>query len=726
MHRRSRHSPSLVLASLSLGSVTLGSLACAPAATPCPAVAPPKPEIAVHTTPTPTATASASASSAPYAGLGVESVAPELLARHAAKPLPPDASRRIQAMLDVRAPSAGYVSPDGKRLFFGWTVTGTPQIFRLDAPMGFPVQLTGGEDATSLAAVSPDGRWLAVQRDRSGEENPGLYLLSPDGGALLPIQHLPKVQTTFDRFSDDGRSLYYHANDRTPDSYAIYRYDIATKTKELVFGEPGIWSLVDARVTRDGERLLLEKAVGSNMTEAYELDPKTRVRSPIVGQGEREDHVVRYGHGDEVLVLTPKLGEFRRLYAWARDRSHTADLDHTPLGVASPEPVRLVPVTPPIAHDVASVSVDRARKRILYTVNEGGYTRLYALDARTKKPVALPPLPAGDHVAAAGTTPDGARTTVQVDPGTAPPKSYLIDWTKKTTTAWHVPATPEIDTSTFARVTQESYPARDGTKIPMFVRRPAACSTQGGAADAAKPSSGGEPCPVIVSFHGGPEAQAMAGFNARAELFVQAGFVYAEPNVRGSDGYGRTWLHADDGPKRLAVLSDIEDAAIHARKAFAIGGVAPKVGVFGGSYGGYATLAAMTIFAGAYDAGVSVVGISSLTTFLANTAPYRRALRISEYGDPEKDRDALERLSPIRSIEKLQAPLLLIQGATDPRVPVGEATQFYDAMQKKGLPGELILFPDEGHGMRKRSNQVLALGHTLRFFETHLKGAAKR
>jgi len=117
-----------------------------------------------------------------------------------------------------------------------------------------------------------------------------------------------------------------------------------------------------------------------------------------------------------------------------------------------------------------------------------------------------------------------------------------------------------------------------------------------------------------------------------------------------------------------------------------------------------------------------VVGISSLTTFLMNTAPYRRVLRISEYGDPEKDRDALERLSPINSIDKLAGPLLLLQGATDPRVPVGEAVQFYDAMTKKGLPGELIVFPDEGHGMRKRPNQVLALGHTLRFFEKHLAG----
>jgi dipeptidyl aminopeptidase/acylaminoacyl peptidase len=627
-----------------------------------------------------------------YAGLGVESVSPELLAKHAARPLPPEQSRRIQAMLDVRAPGAGMLSPDGKRLFFGWSITGTPQVFRLDRAMGFPTQLTGGEDATTLAGTSRDGRWLLVQRDRSGEENPGLYLLSPEGGPLVPIQHLPKVQTMLDLVSDDEKSIYYRANDRAPDSYALYRFDLSTREKQLVFAEPGIWSVADERREGGNTILLLAKAVGSNMTEYHELDLATKKLVPLVGIGEREDYRASYGAGGELLVLTPKLGEFRRLYRFSKGK--------------------LEPITPELAHDVQDFDVDPSKKRILYTVNEGGYTRAFAIDATTKKPIALPKIFSGDHVVFGATTHDGKRTTFSVDPGTSPARSYVVDWAASGATAWHVPSTPEIDVSRFARVTLESYPARDGAKIPMFVRRPEGCSTR-------KPEEG--PCRVVVSFHGGPEGQSVAGFSVRAQLFVDAGFVYAEPNVRGSDGYGRSWLHADDGPKRLDVLSDIEDAARHIRTQWRVGDRSPKIGVYGGSYGGYSTLAAMTIFAGAYDAGVSVVGISSLMTFLMNTAPYRRALRVSEYGDPEKDKDALERLSPIRYVDKIAAPLMLIQGATDPRVPVGEATQFYEAMTKKGLPAELILFPDEGHGMRKRPNQVLAMGHTLRFFEQHLK-----
>ncbi len=281
------------------------------------------------------------------------------------------------------------------------------------------------------------------------------------------------------------------------------------------------------------------------------------------------------------------------------------------------------------------------------------------------------------------------------------------DWQTKKATAWRVPTTPEIDTKTFAKATLESYPARDGTKIPMFVRRPASCAS--------------DPCPVVVDFHGGPEGQSTAGFSTYGQMFVDAGFVFVQPNVRGSTGYGKTWLHSDDGPKRLAVITDIEDASTYIRTTWAKNGKAPKIGVMGGSYGGYATLMAMTYFAGAYDAGVQTVGISNLYTFLMNTAPYRRKLRISEYGDPVKDKDALVALSPITHVNKLKAPLLSIQGVNDPRVPVGEAIQIYKEAERRKIPGGLILFPDEGHGASKRQNRVASLGHTIAFFQRYLR-----
>jgi dipeptidyl aminopeptidase/acylaminoacyl peptidase len=203
-------------------------------------------------------------------------------------------------------------------------------------------------------------------------------------------------------------------------------------------------------------------------------------------------------------------------------------------------------------------------------------------------------------------------------------------------------------------------------------------------------------------------------------MFVDAGFTYVEPNVRGSAGYGKAWVHADDGPKRLQVITDIEDCAKYIRASWGKDGKAPKVGVTGGSYGGYSTLMAMTYFAGAFDAGVALYSISNLNTFLMNTAPYRRILRISEYGDPVKDKDALAQLSPITHVAKVKAPLLLVQGVNDPRTPVNEAVVIYKELERRKIPGGLILFPDEGHGAAKRSNRVLQIGHTIAFFEKYL------
>jgi protease II len=675
------------------------SAACAKAPTNEPAVPVARPlQSTTSSASAPAPSVVASGNPKAYQGLGAESVPKAVLAAHAPPALPPGEARHIQGMLDMRAPSMGMAAADGKRLFFTWSITGGAQLFRLDRPMGFPIQLTGGEQSTELHGLTKDGRFAVVQRDHNGEENPGIYLVPAEGGPLTLVQHLPKVQSVVDRLSLDGTKLYFHSNDEKADAYNIYAYTFATQSKTHVFSRPGLWMVADE--SQDGQKLLLKKEVGSNMNEYYifSLQEKDRdlALQPAIGIGEREDYVAAFGHQDELLVLTPKIGEFRRLYK----------VRPAPGAEPNAEKPSLEAVSPELGADIEDFSVDAAKTRILLRVNQRGSSELLALDAKTKAKIAAPPLPKADQQRFGSTTANGKWTTLQIDPGTSPVRSFVYSWNQKALLAWHVPSTPEIDTSKFARAELTSYPAKDGTSIPAFVRVSTSCK---------KP-----PCPVIVSFHGGPEGQTLAGFSTRAQLFVDAGFTFFEPNVRGSDGYGKTWLHADDGPKREAVLSDIADAATHVRAKYASGGVAPKVGVYGGSYGGYSTLAAMTIFAGSYDAGVSVVGISSLITFLENTAPYRRILRMSEYGDPVKDREALKRLSPIEHIDKLKAPLMVLQGATDPRVPVGEAIQFYEAAKKNGVPAELQIYLDEGHGMRKRSNQVLALGHTLRFFRKHL------
>ena len=618
-----------------------------------------------------------------YTGLGAESVTQEIIAKFAAPPLDQRVSRRIQTMLDVRGAGGGALTKNGQRMFFNWSVTGTPQVWRQDGAMKLPTQLTGGEDKTAVAGLAPDDSFVVVSRDIGGQENPGLYFLDPKGGALKVIQHTPKVQTGLAYIADDSKTLYFTANDIKADSYAIYRFDVKAGKRELVFDTPGLWSVADHR----GDKMLLVKNVGSAQQEVFEYDLKTKQLAPLFGQNEKQQHSVTYGaKPGQILVRTDKLGDLTRLYSF--------------------EQGKLTPISPTSKWEVQSHAIDEARKRLYFTFNEEGYTRLTVLDAKTLKPLTLPKLPAADHVNVSSLSRDGRYAQLSVSGAQLPPTTMVYDWQTKKLATWRVPETPEVDVSKFAKQTIETYPARDGTKIPMVVRRPAQCAAT--------------PCPVVVSFHGGPEGQSKPGFSPGAQLYVDAGFVFVEPNVRGSTGYGKAWFHADDGAKRLQIITDIEDAAKYIKTAWAKDGKAPKIGVVGGSYGGYSTLIAMTMFAGAYDAGVALYSISDLNTFLMNTAPYRRILRMSEYGDPVKDKEALVKLSPMTHVTKVKSPLLLIQGVNDPRTPVGEALVIYRELESRKIPTGLILFPDEGHGAAKRSNIVQQSGHTISFFEKHL------
>lgn len=621
-----------------------------------------------------------------FVSLSNTASAAEDFSAFAPPPLPAELSEKIQAYLDIRAPGAGVLSADGKRLFFTWSVTGVNQVWRLDGPRTFPVQLTGGEMVTSVADVTPNGKWLIVKRDRNGEENPGLYKMPAAGGPLELIQHTPKVQTTFEFISRDSRWVYFRSNNITPESYALYRHSLENGKNELLFSEPGFWVIADHQA--DGT-LLLGKILGNFEHEIYEWSPKTRAVRPLLGQGEKLPFSAKYGaRPGELLVSTFKFGEFFRLYSWRAGKFTAVSRD--------------------IPWDVEDFTLDPARRRLLYTTNENGFTKLYGLDARTYREIKVPQFPGADHVTNGAFDPSGRRVMISVSNPQAPRTSFSYDFTTGARAQWVVPSQPEVDTSKFARAELEFYPARDGTKIPMLVRRPDKCRK--------------ELCPVIVSFHGGPEAQSTPGFSPGLQLFLDEGFVLVEPNVRGSSGYGRTWLDSDNGPKRLDVLTDIDDAGKFIKANWRVGGVAPKVGVRGGSYGGYATNVAMTLYAGTYDAGSANVGMSNLISFIANTAPYRRGLRIAEYGDPAKDREAMEKLSPLFQVDKIQGPLQLIQGANDPRVPVSEAQQMLAKMKEKKIPGSLIIFADEGHGSQKRGNRVLSLGNEILFFRKHLQG----
>jgi dipeptidyl aminopeptidase/acylaminoacyl peptidase len=630
-----------------------------------------------------------SVAGADYNGIGGKSLEPEVVKSFAPSAIPSEIADPIQNLLDARPQGAGIFNPAQKAFFFNWKITGTSQIWRSDKPLGKPEQVTNGAEETTLLDVSPDGRFIVFSRDSDGEENPGLYVQPSHGGEVQVLQHKPNVKTLLGFVADDSRYVFYNSNDIKSDSFAIYRYDLVNKQSTLLFDEEGSWRALD--YSNSGEILLvLYKA--SLSQEFYLFDPKTKTKTPLLGQNENTEYQMYFApKKNEYFVVTNKMTDFQRLYLWSTERGFSE-----------------IPVFSPKGQqwDVKKIEVDAVRSRIYVSTNENGFTKLRVFSAKTLKPISFPTFSGVDHTNVHHLSRDGRYVTLSTSSSSVLRKLYVYDWKTKILTNWVNSSSSERDPKTFPKAEQDYYWTRDNVKIPMLVRRPAQCKNK--------------LCPVVVSFHGGPEGQSVPGFNPKAQMFIDAGFIYVEPNVRGSDGYGKEWIDSDNGPKRLNVITDIEDCALYLRKNWQVNGVAPKLGVTGYSYGGYSTLMAMSRFAGAYDAGVALVGMSNLVSFLENTAPYRRKLRISEYGDPNKDLEALKKLSPINYIDNIKSPLLIIQGVNDPRVPVGEAIQIHQTLQKKKIASSLILFPDEGHGSKKRSNQVLEIGHTIQFFKQHL------
>jgi dipeptidyl aminopeptidase/acylaminoacyl peptidase len=633
---------------------------------------------------------------AQYSGLGTDSVSSETIKKYAPPALEPIMANKLKKMFDVTTPGMGMLSPDKKTLYFTWRVTGISQVWKIDGPKNFPVQLTSGNDAVSISDISPDGKFLIISKDLNGQENPGLFRLDLKTGFIDELYRKPKVQASYSFITDDSKALYFTANDKSADSYSVYKMNLIDKSIEGVYDGQGAWYVADQK--NNGASILLVKYIGSQQTEYFDFNTKTKNLKPVIGQNEKEEYQVSYAAKDnQYLVLSNKTSDFKRLYLL--------------------EGAKLKRLSPELNHEVSGFSVDRLFKRIIYSINRDGYSEIAALDAKTYKPITMPKLPIKegakiDHIFTGATTRDARVTMLGIITSKAPRLAYSYDWISKKATQWTLPSAPEVDLSKFVVAELMNYETRDKVKIPMFVRFPEQCRPE---------NKKRQVCAVVVHFHGGPEGQSEPGFSTMAQAFVDEGFIFVEPNVRGSDGYGKKWIDMDNGPLRENVITDIEDASIWIKSNWKNpDGSAPKVGVMGWSYGGYSTLMAMTRFAGAYEAGVALVGMSNLVSFLNNTAPYRRALRISEYGDPVKDKDALMKLSAITYVDRVKAPLMIIQGANDPRVPVGEALQIHDILTKKKIESELIIFADEGHGSAKKENQVLEIGNTIQFMKKHL------
>ncbi|GMU51290.1 MAG: peptidase [Candidatus Xenobia bacterium] len=583
-------------------------------------------------------------------------------------------SPSLERYLNIRSCQGGAPLA-GQGTAFLTNVTGVNQIWTVNAPASWATQLTFETDRVARVEASPDGKWLLFERDQGGDEHNQLYLLSATGGVPVALTANRKAIHTFGDFSPDGKSIAYVTTERNGTDFDAIVMDLASRSKKVVYNQGG--SAQVACFSPDGKSLIVSKALSNVDFDLYRVDlADGKLTHLTPHQGPVFFGDVQWG-ADNTLYLACDL---------KREFAGLARMDASK-GISSLEFLE------PDRQDVDALALAPDGKTLAVAHNREGYSSLTV----GGQSVAL----ANGVVDGGGFqfSSDGQRLIFTFTSPIEPANVYSYELASGKLTNVTRSTLAGVDPSGFVSPTLIKYPSFDGKEIPAFYYQPPGVS---------KP-------PAVISVHGGPEAQTRAHFSGLTQYFLSRGYAILAPNVRGSTGYGRTYTHLDDVRLRMDSVKDLEYANRWLSER------AGKIAVMGGSYGGYMTLAAVTYQPERWAAGVDIVGISNFISFLNNTGSYRRALRIAEYGDPVKDAEFLREVSPFFHVEKIRAPMLIIQGANDPRVPQSESDQMVASLKARSLPVEYLLYKDEGHGLAKLSNRIDAYAKVVEFLDKHLK-----
>ncbi len=594
----------------------------------------------------------------------------------------------------------------------GWTAEGcllvstrfaeTAQVHRVCEPMGMREQLTFYPEPVAGVVPAPKNAWrrgFVFGKDRGGDEFSQLYWFDDQTRSITLLTDGKRSQNGGTVLNHDGSLMAWSSTARNGTDRDIWIRDTKTGKTRVLLQEGGNWGASD--FSPDGRTLLVGKYVSANESYPGEVDVASGKLTmfPVDG-GKAAFGGFAYAPGGSGVYYVSdepvdgKPSEFQTL------RYHDASAGSAPKQLST------------LPWDVDSFEVSDDGRHLAYVTNADGINTLTVLALPSHRPVKPPALPVG-LVGGLSFSPDGKRLAVSVNSATSPSDAYVIDLASAKLERWTRSEVGGLDASRFVAPTLVRFPTFDqidGTPrtIPAFYYKPA------------KPAAGGK-LPVIVSIHGGPEAQAQPGFNPTIQFMAnELGVAVLVPNVRGSSGYGKSYLLLDNADKREDSVKDIGALLDWIAKQPELD--ASRVGVTGGSYGGYMVLASLMHYSDRIKAGVDVVGISDFSTFLTNTESYRRDLRRAEYGD-ERDpamKAVFDRISPLKNASKIKAPLFVAQGRNDPRVPYTEAEQIAKAVRANGEPVWFLMFDDEGHGFRKKANSDLFGAASILFWQEHL------
>ena len=580
----------------------------------------------------------------------------------------------LREFLEARTAYPCNFSADGRRLLVASNLTGTMQLYRChlddDGTAGPLYQVTDEEEPVS-GRYLPVGTDIVLGIDSGGNERTQLHLVSDDGGEFRPVAVDPEAIHSAGGTSPDGRLLAYATNRRNGVDFDVLVVDLETGERTTLWDRGG-WTMAGG-FSPDGRWLAVHRLTERN--------------------GDSELHLIEVATGRTIEVLAhPDDDADISLPVWSADSSSV--IVATDEGRDDAALVRIDVATgrSEVVEELgweASLSGDRAGRRFLCNVNADGWSRLEVRDVATAAVEIEVPLASPGVVPFATLSADGERVAYQLTSSVEPGDVWLYDMrTGRTTRVTESPHS--LDLTQLTTPALHRPPSFDGEQVPVFLWRPVSVSERG--------------VPVVVWIHGGPEGQTRPTWNPLIAYFVARGFAVAAPNVRGSVGYGKRYHHLDDVEKRFDAIADL--AALHDWLSGHDGIDGAKAALMGGSYGGYMVLAGLAFQPERWAAGVDIVGISSLVTFLRNTSSWRRAFREREYGFLDRDLEVLEALSPMNRLQDIAAPLLVVHGANDPRVPLSEAEQVHTSLIARGVRCDLLVYPDEGHGLGKLKNRL--------------------
>jgi dipeptidyl aminopeptidase/acylaminoacyl peptidase len=583
-------------------------------------------------------------------------------------------------------------SEDGAHVLFASNISGQFNLWRIPVEGGWPDQLTAFTDETVRGVgVSPRDGTILLSADHDGDEFHQLYVIEGGKGWPEQLTNEPQVQhfVAGSAWSPDGTKFAYAANSRKPTDMECWVRDVETGDAQPVFGEgkfsfPGSFS-------PDGSKLLALDFRNNSDVSIHLVD--------LEGGGARE----LTPHEDEALYFPGP---------WARDGSGfylVTDEGSEFRGLAffSIESDSFDWVEEPTA-DVDDVALSDDGRVLAWLVNEQGYDRLRLRDLQTGRDLPVAELPGGarPHLTGAepplALSPDGSHAALIVSSPRRPPEAWVVE----TSTGRSRPVTDSrlggLQEDDLVEIELVSFPTFDGREIPAWLYRP---NVDGKA-------------PVVLSIHGGPEAQERPVYQPLYQYLLSRGIGVLATNIRGSTGYGKSYQRLVQRDWGGGDMQDWEHAAKWLQQQDWVD--AERIGVFGGSYGGFAVLTCVTRLPAYWAAAVDIFGPSNLVTFAKAVPPTWRRFIARFVGDPETEADFLMERSPITYVEKVKAPLLVIQGATDPRVVKGESDQMVEKLRGLGRDVEYVVFDDEGHGFTKRPNELKAYRLAAEWLEQHL------